>query len=127
MVSQPPTSKQYDWLQAGALSVAPALLGWELVTRAGNVETAGRIVEVEAYLGFNDPHLIAAGPGRLTQTPGIQLSDTGTILGGRIALRAPTIPTNPNQIVAGPRIGVSTAKDMPWRFYLDQNSFVSRR
>lgn len=177
--------------------VAPVLLGWDLVTRVGSIETAGRIVEVEAYLGPDDPashafrgptsrtepmfraggcvyayrsyglhtclnivtgragegqavliraleptaglaemirrrkltnpRLLAAGPGRLTQALGIRLSDTGTVLGGTITLRAPEIPTDPRLIIAGPRIGISKAKDMPWRFYLDQNPFVSRR
>jgi DNA-3-methyladenine glycosylase len=45
----------YNWLQADALEVAPRLLGWELVSKAGGAETAGRIVEVEAYRGEADP------------------------------------------------------------------------
>ena len=45
----------YDWLEQDSLTVAPLLLGWELVSRAGGVETAGRIVEVEAYHGTDDP------------------------------------------------------------------------
>jgi DNA-3-methyladenine glycosylase len=50
-----PTSNPYSWLEQDALTVAPRLLGWELVSRAGGVETAGRIVEVEAYHGAADP------------------------------------------------------------------------
>src|SRR5882757_4102924 len=44
-----------DMLAQPAPTVAPALLGWELVSLAGGVETAGRIVEVEAYGGARDP------------------------------------------------------------------------
>jgi DNA-3-methyladenine glycosylase len=45
----------YDWLQQDSLLVAPLLLGWELVSTSGGLETAGRIVEVEAYHGAEDP------------------------------------------------------------------------
>jgi DNA-3-methyladenine glycosylase len=45
----------YAWLESNSLEVAPKLLGWELVSHAGGAETAGRIVEVEAYHGATDP------------------------------------------------------------------------
>lgn len=44
----------YSWLEHDALEVAPRILGWELVSRTGGTETAGRIVEVEAYRGLAD-------------------------------------------------------------------------
>lgn len=53
MLAQP--NSQYDWLLGGALAVAPALLGWEIVTTIDGVETAGLIVETEAYGGASDP------------------------------------------------------------------------
>jgi DNA-3-methyladenine glycosylase len=43
------------WLSQDVLQAAPQLLGWELVSRAGGAETTGRIVEVEAYHGAQDP------------------------------------------------------------------------
>lgn len=55
IVAQPNLSPQNDWLRADALEVAPRLLGWELVTMFDGAETAGRIVEVEAYHGARDP------------------------------------------------------------------------
>jgi DNA-3-methyladenine glycosylase len=45
----------YHWLAQDALIVAPRLLGWELISRVGETETGGRIVEVEAYHGTQDP------------------------------------------------------------------------
>jgi DNA-3-methyladenine glycosylase len=45
----------YEWLAQDSIEVAPRLLGWELVSTSGGVETAGRIVEVEAYHGPEDP------------------------------------------------------------------------
>jgi DNA-3-methyladenine glycosylase len=50
-----PGPTTYNWLAADSLTVAPLLLGLELVSHAGDVETAGRIVEVEAYHGREDP------------------------------------------------------------------------
>ena len=50
-----PDPSPYQWLTADSLTVAPLLLGLELVSNAGGIETAGRIVEVEAYHGREDP------------------------------------------------------------------------
>jgi len=43
-----------DFYDRPTLNVAPAMLGKVLVHRVGDVELAGRIVEVEAYLGPED-------------------------------------------------------------------------
>jgi DNA-3-methyladenine glycosylase len=43
-----------------AEAVAPELLGWRLLSLMGGVETSGRIVEVEAYVGPHDPASHAA-------------------------------------------------------------------
>src|SRR3954470_10676805 len=55
ILAQPDPRPEHKWLSADALIVAPQLLGWELVTQIDGVETAGRIVEVEAYHGALDP------------------------------------------------------------------------
>jgi DNA-3-methyladenine glycosylase len=55
MVAQPNPPLQYSWLTQAVLVVAPALLGWELVTVKNGVVTSGIIVEVEAYGGAQDP------------------------------------------------------------------------
>lgn len=68
-MTRPVQSEQtsYTWLTADCLEVAPKLLGWELVSLVGGVETAGRIVECEAYHGLEDPASHAfRGPTRRT-------------------------------------------------------------
>lgn len=57
----------YSWLESDSLEVAPRLLGWELMSHADGAETAGRIVEVEAYHGVTDP-ASHAYRGRTTRT-----------------------------------------------------------
>ena len=47
-------------LDRGALEAAPALLGWTLRSEIGGAVVEGRIVEVEAYLGREDPASHAA-------------------------------------------------------------------
>ena len=47
-------------LSGDAGAVAPGLLGWEVESTVDGVRTAGRIVEVEAYTGPDDPASHAA-------------------------------------------------------------------
>ncbi|TVP74868.1 MAG: DNA-3-methyladenine glycosylase [Gemmatimonadales bacterium] len=44
-----------SFLGQGAEAVAPALLGGRIVSLVGGERTVGRIVEVEAYTGLDDP------------------------------------------------------------------------
>ena len=53
MLAQPQPS--YDWLLGESADIAPMLLGWELVTNINGHETAGWILETEAYGGNLDP------------------------------------------------------------------------
>jgi DNA-3-methyladenine glycosylase len=76
--------------------------------------------------GLSEPRLLAAGPGRLTQALAIALADSGKRLGEGISLLPAADPPDPALIASGPRIGVSQARDQPWRFYLRGNPFVSR-
>jgi DNA-3-methyladenine glycosylase len=179
-------------------TLAKAVLGKRLVTRMRGVMTAGMIVEVEAYLGSNDPACHAArgmtkrnevmfrapghcyvyliygmyhcvnivsdpvgigsavliraveplsgfeamqrrrkqrilkprelarGPGRLCQAMGISipLSGESFITSERIWLEAhEDIPSE--EIAASGRIGITQGTELPLRFYLPNNPWVS--
>lgn len=79
--------------------------------------------------GISDIHNLASGPAKLTQALGI----TDTSLSGKkldllsIYLEAPVKPVKAEDIIASPRIGIREATKMPWRFYLKNNPFVSRK
>jgi DNA-3-methyladenine glycosylase len=68
---------------------------------------------------------LARGPGNLTQALGIALADLGTdvLAEGDVRLGPPT--EWPGEIASGPRVGVSKAADLPWRFWIAGDPTVS--
>lgn len=70
------------------------------------------------------PRLIGGGPGRLTQAMGITLAHNRTdlVAGPLYLVRGP----RPRRIVATPRIGISVAADVPWRFIDPDSPCLSR-
>lgn len=83
-------------------------------------------VEVmQARRGMVDPRLLCAGPGRLTQALAVTREVNGKPLNAEpFRLIA---ATEPAQLITGPRIGISKAVDVPWRFGLAGSAFLSRR
>ncbi len=71
---------------------------------------------------------LCSGPGKLTQALGVGLQlDATPLLGGPIELGPPPpAATDPPQLVAGPRIGITRAVELPWRFCAAGNRNVSR-
>ena len=74
--------------------------------------------------GLGDLRLLCAGPGRLTQALGVTGAMDGLALDA--APFALSAAAGPVEIVAGPRIGISRAVDLPWRFGLAGSRFLSR-
>jgi DNA-3-methyladenine glycosylase len=71
-------------------------------------------------------HDLAAGPAKLMQVLALDRSanDTSVIDGtGPATLSPPTSPAGP--IEAGPRVGVTSALDVPWRFWIAGDPTVS--
>jgi len=68
--------------------------------------------------------VLCAGPGRLAEALGITLADDGQLFDGD-ALSI-TLPETAPPLVTGPRIGISRAVDLPWRFGLDGAVGLSR-
>ena len=74
--------------------------------------------------GLDDTRLLCSGPGREGQAQGITREHNG------LRLDVPPFEVVPVErrvaVVRGPRIGISKAMDVPWRFGLRDSRFVSR-
>lgn len=85
--------------------------------------TAGLAV-MRRRRGVADERLLCAGPGRLCQALAITGAHNGAALDRPpFALFARTAPM---EIVAGPRIGITRAAELPWRYGLAGSRFLSR-
>ena len=80
--------------------------------------------EMRARRGVEDQRLLCSGPGRLCQALGVTREHDG------LALDRPPFelhaPTSQIDVVAGARIGISRAKDAPWRYGVAGSRFLSR-
>lgn len=75
--------------------------------------------------GLEDPRLLCAGPGRLSQALGIGLGLNGRSLArAPFELRAGT--RDRPEVLAAPRIGITRAVDLPWRYCAAGSRFLSR-
>ena len=74
--------------------------------------------------GVDDERLLCAGPGRLCQALAITRAHDG------LALERPPFRLEPRtekpEVVRGPRIGISRATELPWRYGLAGSRFLSR-
>ena len=92
---------------------------------------AGRVVEgLELARARRGPKVadraLARGPATLTQALGITGADGGADLlsGSALRLEPPTDATG-RAVSSGPRVGVSRAADVPWRFWITGDDTVS--
>ncbi len=89
------------------------------------IEPLAGLDDMRARRGVEDQRLLCSGPARLAQALGI-----GLAMNGASVFAAPFafVPAAQGALVrAGPRIGVTQARETPWRFTLDGSPFLSRR
>jgi len=112
---------------------------FNIVTNASDMPQAVLIRAVEPVEGIElmrkrrqgkSDHNLTNGPGKLSIAMGIDRKlDAADLLGDRVWLeQGQTVPRS--QIASGPRIGIDYAEewiDKPWRFWIRDNPFVSRR
>ena len=74
--------------------------------------------------GVHDERLLCSGPGRLCEALAITDAHNGAALNkAPFALLARTAPV---EIASGPRIGITKAADLPWRYGWAGSRFLSR-
>jgi DNA-3-methyladenine glycosylase len=88
------------------------------------VEPTAGIEEMIERRGTTDLKKLASGPGRLCQAFGIDARFNGKPVGGEIKVIE---RVGAPKISSGPRIGITRATELAWRFYERGNPFVSRR
>ena len=88
------------------------------------LEPAHGIEEMCARRGLDEPRLLCAGPGRLCQALAVTREHDGLPLDvPPFELRArASVPA----IVTGPRVGITQAADLPWRYGLAGSPYLSR-
>jgi DNA-3-methyladenine glycosylase len=100
----------------------PERVGSAVLLRA--LQPTHGLERMRARRGLDDTHLLAAGPGRLTQALGLTGENDGDDLAEPpFELVAPREPV---EVVASTRIGITRAVERPWRYTLAGSSFVSR-
>jgi DNA-3-methyladenine glycosylase len=74
--------------------------------------------------GLDAPRLLCSGPGRLCQALGVTRQHDG------LALDRPPFELRAREhaveVVSGPRIGITRAADLPWRYAEAGSRFLSR-
>jgi DNA-3-methyladenine glycosylase len=76
--------------------------------------------------GKESAYDLCSGPSKLVNAMGITKVDYGKpVHKGKFGLK-PREEAASLSIRSGPRVGISKAKDKPWRFWIKDNKFVSR-
>jgi DNA-3-methyladenine glycosylase len=94
---------------------------------------AGRIIEgselATARRSGNRERDLARGPGRLCQALAIDRTQDGSDVCGGSPLGVAPWPDGaaapPSAISTGPRVGISQAREWPWRFWLTGDRYVT--
>ena len=103
----------------------PEDVGAAVLVRA--LEPVDGIEEMRARRGLQRLEELCSGPGKLTQALDIDLElNTTSLIHGPIRFGPPVAGRPPVAVVAGPRIGITKAVDLPWRFCALGSRHVSR-
>jgi DNA-3-methyladenine glycosylase len=88
------------------------------------LEPTHGLEEMRRRRGLDDERLLASGPGRLCQALGITGEQDG------LPLDVPPFelrePLQPAQVLAGARVGITRATELPWRYAEAGSRFISR-
>jgi DNA-3-methyladenine glycosylase len=121
-----PPGRLYVYFSYGMHWCANVVCGPE-GTAAAVLLRAGEVVDgletARTRRGDRPDHALARGPANLTQALGIGRAHDGLALDGMLVLPSAAVPEA--DIASGPRVGVSVAHDVPWRFWVRGERSVS--
>jgi DNA-3-methyladenine glycosylase len=83
------------------------------------------IEQMKKARGTQDPRQLCSGPGKLTMALGVTGGHHGRDLCADPAFSFSTGRTD-QRVQSSPRVGISRAAELPWRFYAAGNPHVSR-
>ncbi len=117
----------YVYLSYGIHSCVNVVCGVE-GTASAVLLRAGEVVAGEGAVrdrrGPVPYRRLASGPGNLGSALGLTVADSGLALDG---VRASLVAGEGGRVMCGPRVGISRAVDVPWRFWLADEPSVSVR
>jgi DNA-3-methyladenine glycosylase len=100
-------------------------IGAAVLVRA--LEPVEGVEGMRAARGVSHDEELCSGPGKLTQALGIGLQLNGTsLLDGPVTIEPRRADAPAPDVVVGPRVGITKAADLPWRFCLRGSRHVSR-
>jgi DNA-3-methyladenine glycosylase len=103
----------------------PEGVGAAVLIRA--LEPIAGLPAMRSRRGLHRVEDLCSGPGKLTQATGIHLGHNDTSLSaGEVRIAAPDVSWRRPSIVAGPRVGITKALELPWRFCALGSRCVSR-
>ncbi|WP_412736117.1 DNA-3-methyladenine glycosylase [Krasilnikovia sp. MM14-A1259] len=98
-----------------------------VLLRAGQVVDGLALARTRRPAARSD-HDLAAGPAKLVQVLALDASAYGTSVvdgTGPMTMAPPAAPVPAGLIEAGPRVGVTSAHEVPWRFWIRDDPTVS--
>lgn len=97
-----------------------AVLLRAVIPRRGEAEMSRR-------RGGRSGRELCNGPGKLAQAFAIELEHDGlAALRGPLRIEPPAVDGPPREIMAGPRVGIRKAAELPYRFFLADCEHVTR-
>jgi DNA-3-methyladenine glycosylase len=88
------------------------------------LEPTHGLERMRARRATDDPRLLCSGPGKLCQAVGVTRGHDG------LPLDRPPFELTPGhvdlEVVRGPRVGITAAAELPWRYGLAGSRFLSR-
>jgi DNA-3-methyladenine glycosylase len=124
-----PPGRAYVYLSYGIHSLLNAVAEPEgeaaaVLIRA--IEPTAGLERMRERRGHRPDAELCSGPGKLTEALGIGLGQNNARLDREpFLLTPPSAGTRP-EVVTGPRIGITKATELPWRFCAAGSRFVSR-